>query len=49
MFFNILIISCIDLQLEDGFVKEFENVEKDLDEKINWDVHILKYLTYILK
>ena len=35
MFSNILIVSCIDLQLEDGFMKGFENMEKGLDEKID--------------
>lgn len=45
MFSNILIVSCIDLQLEDGFMKGFENMEKGLDEKIDWDVHISKHFT----
>jgi hypothetical protein len=33
VFLIILVVSCIDLQLEDGFVKEFENMDKGLDEK----------------
>lgn len=34
---------CVVLLLEDGFMKEFEFcMEKGLDEKINWDIHMLK-------
>lgn len=32
-----------------GFMKEFESMENDLDEKIDWNVPILKLSTYVEK
>lgn len=45
MVFDIRMVCCVILQLEDEFVKEFEILEKRLDKKINWDVPNLKKLS----
>jgi hypothetical protein len=37
------------LQLEDGFVKQFEDMEKEMNVKIIWNAHILMPSEYIEK
>ena len=33
--------------MEDDFVKDFENINKGIDGKIDWDVLILKHVVYV--